>query len=137
MRRSDRYSDENVPRRRSSRYDEEEDLPRFRQEPPHSGLGIASFALSIFLGLVVFLLIVVAGVLEATNPGMSNNSPAVMLLGLAFIAALLGDVAALILGAAGLFQENRKKVFALLGVIFSGLLLLGSLFLILLGMLVS
>jgi hypothetical protein len=115
---------------------EDDDHPRFHRELPHSGLGIASFALSLFLGLLLFLLVAIAGYLGATTPGgVDEQSPVVILLGLAMIGAMLFDLVALILGLAALFQEDRKKVFAILGVVFSAILLLGCLFLIVIGIL--
>ncbi|MGU5664526.1 hypothetical protein [Aeromonas sanarellii] len=39
------------------------------EEKKHSGLGIASFITSIVSGLLIFLLIGVAGVMEASTPG--------------------------------------------------------------------
>ena len=120
----------------SDRDFEEEELPRFRMEPKHSGFGIASLALSLVLGLLLFLLVVVAVVLEETTPGgIDEKSPVVILLGLAMFASGFFDLVALVLGVVGLFQQHRKKVFAILGVIFSAGVLLVFFLLMVIGLL--
>src|SRR5262245_8892875 len=83
----------------------------------HSGLGVASFVLGLLAGLGIFILIVVAAVMEAKRPGALDNekAPETMLVGLMAIAALGGVVLGLILGIAGLVQRDRKKLFAILG----------------------
>ncbi|MDY0020891.1 hypothetical protein [Arenimonas caeni] len=86
----------------------------------HSGLGISSFIISTAIGVLMFLLFVIAGVLETSTPGgMDENSVEAMLVGLFLIAFLLMDLVALGLGVGGLFQRDRRKVFAVLGVVFS------------------
>ena len=94
-------------------------------ELKHSGVGIASFVLSLLSGIGLFVLFGVAGYMEAQSPGgMSEDDPTTMLLGVALIAGGLGQFLAFILGAVGLFQPNRKKIFAILGTIFSLLAIL-------------
>ncbi len=89
-------------------------------EMRHSGLGISSFIISTAIGVLMFLLFVIAGVLETSTPGgMDENSVEAMLVGLFLIAFLLMDLVALGLGVGGLFQRDRRKVFAVLGVVFS------------------
>lgn len=52
----------------------------------HSGIGIASFAMSLGILIVTFILVVVAGVMEASTPGgINEESPAAIMLGLAII----------------------------------------------------
>ncbi|KAA2284581.1 hypothetical protein [Arenimonas fontis] len=103
-------------------------------ESKHSGLGIAAFVISLVAGIAIFAAIVVAGVMEASRPGgLDENSPEAVLLGLVLIALLFMDVVALGLGIAGLFQRERRKIFAILGTVFSGLTILGTVFLIVLG----
>ncbi len=89
-------------------------------EPRHSGVGITSFALSMLSGISLFALFGVAGYLESQSPaGMSEEDPTTMLLGVALLGAGMAQFLAFILGAVGLFQPNRKKIFAILGLIFS------------------
>ncbi len=91
----------------------------------HSRLGIASFALSLAMGAVLFQLVVILGVLESTTPGgLDEDSAVTIILGLLVIFSLFLDLVAFGLGIAGIFQHRRKKMFAILGAIFSGFTLL-------------
>lgn len=106
-----------------------------RMEPPHSGLGIASFVISILSGVLIFFLIVIAGVMEASTPGgMDEESVGAIVVGLFLIGFLFTALVALGLGIGGLVQRNRKKIFAILGTVFSGLTIVGTLFIMLLGL---
>jgi len=99
--------------------------PSAPAELKHSGVGIASFVLSMLSGVSLFVLFGVAGYMESQSPaGMSEDDPTTMLLGVALIAAAMAQFLAFILGVVGLFQPNRKKIFAILGTIFSLLAIL-------------
>ncbi len=101
----------------------------------HSALGISSFVMSIITGLIIFLLVVIAGVMEVSTPGgIDEESAEAVILGLFIIAALFGCLTALALGIAGLFQKGRKKIFSILGVIFSALPFIGTISLIIIGL---
>ena len=107
-------------------------------EPKHSAFGIASFILSIFVGMSMFLAFVIAGVMEASRPGgMDEQSIQAVIVGLAIITLIFLDLVAVVLGIVGLFQKNRKKVFAILGVIFSSVTLMLVIGVIILGLLVA
>jgi hypothetical protein len=98
----------------------EEQPPPVHASQKHSGLGIASFVISLVAGAAIFADVVIAGVLEATTPGgMDERSPEAIFIGLGIIAFIVLDVVALGLGFAGLLQPDRKKLFAVLGAIFS------------------
>lgn len=104
-------------------------------ELKHSGLGIASFVTSIVAGLFTFILIIVAGVLETSTPGgIDEKSPAAIIIGLLIIAFILASLVSLGLGIGGLFTKERKKIFAILGTIFSSVTLLGTVSIMLLGL---
>lgn len=101
----------------------------------HSGLGIASFIISMITGLLTFLAIVFAGVMEATTPGgMDPESAGAIILGFFLIACLCGLLVAIGLGIGGLVQRDRKKLFAVLGVTFSAVILIGTLALMVIGL---
>lgn len=103
-------------------------------EPKHSGMGIASFAISIVVGVIVFLLIAVAAMATASTPGgMDDNSPTAMVIGLGIVLMFGLDVVAIGLGIAGIVQKNRKKVFAILGVVFGAATILGTIVLAIIG----
>lgn len=83
----------------------------------HSGLGVSSFVISVVIGILMFLLFVVAGVIETSTPGgMDEESAAAMLVGTFMFLFLFIEMLAIGLGIAGLFQAGRKKVFAILGI---------------------
>jgi len=104
-------------------------------EVKHSGVGIASFVTSIVAGVLIFLLVIIAGVLEMSTPGgMDEESIAAVLIGLFLFAFLGAELVALGLGIGGLIQKDRKKIFAILGVVFSATALLITLFILFLGL---
>ncbi|MGN5518756.1 hypothetical protein VF673_07705 [Halopseudomonas sp. Lyrl_26] len=104
-------------------------------EVKHSGVGIASFVTSIVAGVLIFLLVIIAGVLEVSTPGgMDEESIAAVLIGLFLFAFLGAELLALGLGIGGLIQKDRKKIFAILGVVFSATALLITLFILFLGL---
>ncbi len=105
------------------------------EELKHSGLGIASFCISIAAGVFIFFTFVIAGAIEATTPGgMDEESVTAVLVGLALITFLFASLVSLGLGIGGLFQKERKKVFAILGTIFSGAIILVTAALIAIGL---
>lgn len=105
------------------------------EERKHSGLGIASFVTSIASGILIFLLIVIAGVMETSTPGgMDEESVGAVMVGLFLLAFLAASCVALGLGIGGLIKKDRKKIFAILGTIFSSVILLGTLFIMIHGL---
>ena len=98
-------------------------------EQKHSGVGIASFITSIVVGILIFFLIVVSGVMVASMP----SEGLFVVVGLFVIALLIADIVALGLGIGGLCQKDRKKIFAILGTVFSSTTLVGTIFLTILG----
>lgn len=103
-------------------------------EQKHSRIGIASFITSIVVGILVFSVIVIAGVAEASTPGGIAHKPAIAaVIGLSIIGLLLVDVVALGLGIGGLCQRDRNKIFAILGTVFSSATVVGTILLIILG----
>lgn len=91
----------------------------------HSKLGIASFVTAIVGGLSFFILCVSLGYMELNTPGgIDEASKAVILMGLGIILALFILLISLGLGIGGLIQKERKKIFSVLGVVFSFFMLL-------------
>jgi mannose/fructose/N-acetylgalactosamine-specific phosphotransferase system component IID len=100
----------------------------------HSGLGIASFALSMVMAVFIFLLLVVAGVMESSRPGgIDETSAGAIILGLLIIGSMFAELVALGLGVGGLMQKDRNKLFPILGAVFSAMTLLGVTALMILG----
>ena len=94
---------------------------------PHGWVGIIAFLLSLFSFFGMFVLIIVAGVVGASNPEIVENEthPFIIVVGLCMIGITMLAVFALAMGIASLFFANQKKLFGILGITFS-LLLLGS-----------
>lgn len=101
-------------------------------EIKHSGPGIASFILSVGVGVLLFGVFIVAAILHRHNPGA--RSPAQAIIGLSVLLLLTGDLAAVGLGIASLCQSNRQKVFGVIGLVLSGLTLLGTVALVGVGL---
>lgn len=100
----------------------------------HSGPGIASFVISLVTGILLFVLIVMAAVVSVGTQGRQvEESPVMLILGLAMLALVLVDLVALGLGIGGLCQKDRQKIFAILGTAFSTLTLLAVILLLILG----
>jgi hypothetical protein len=70
----------------------------------------------------------------STPGGLGEDSIAAGIIGLLIMAMIFVSMVALGLGIAGLVQKNRKKIFALLGTIFSALSCVGTLTILVIGM---
>jgi hypothetical protein len=95
-------------------------LPEERRQ---SGLGVASFAIAIF-SLVYFLVVFVGAGVISYNGSYSSAYSFVVILGLLII---LGGIVLLIglgLGIGAVAQKNRKKVFAVIGLVLNALMIL-------------
>jgi hypothetical protein len=129
----DRYAGDYRPRRRS--------LDPYEEDGPsreHSRFGIASFCLALVGGVMEFILLVIAGILEASAPGsMNEDSPQAMILGAGLIGGGVLCLVGLALGIAGLCESRRKKVFAILGVVLNALAILGVGVVMLVGMMMD
>ena len=100
----------------------------------HSGLGIASCITSIFSGGMLFIVVVIAGVMETTTPGgMDDNSAGAIVLNLSIFLFIFVALVAMGLGVGALFQTKRNKLFAIFGIVLSMASILGVLGLILIG----
>jgi len=103
-------------------------------EKKHGKIGIVSFIISLVCMLLLFLCVCFAGYLEITTEGgIDETAQAVMLIGLGIMALMAGLFVSFILGVVGLFQANTKKVFAILGSLFSAFSIMGVIGLMILG----
>lgn len=94
--------------------------------PRHSRLGVASFALACLSGVSMFVLFVIVGYMETTQPGaMDDETAAPMIVGLFSIGLVLLSLVALGIGVGGLFQKGKRKLFAVLGTVISTLTVAG------------
>ncbi len=108
--------------------------PPPREEEKHSGLGIASFAISILVGCLLLALFVVANFLNAGRLQHGQNYPGQVYIGFVAIFLWAVDVLAAGLGIAAICQAGRKRVFGVLGLVFSSGTLLGSVALVVVGL---
>jgi hypothetical protein len=92
-------------------------------------MGIVSFILSLAAPAVMVLLIVVIGATATQSLGNEGQpsapSPLVMVASLGIVACLGVMVAGLGLGIAGCCQKKRKRVFAVIGTVFNGVIVVG------------
>lgn len=108
---------------------------------PHSGLGIASFIISIVGFCVGFMLVIAAALLVMgisdssmmTSDEMVDEAPGLIIVGLLLISVLIMNFVGLILGIVSLVQSNRKKIFPILGTVFNSLTFIGLFGLIVIG----
>ncbi|HJX24537.1 MAG TPA: hypothetical protein VJ252_00135 [Chthoniobacterales bacterium] len=104
----------------------------------HSGIGIASFAISLGAGLGIFLVFVIAGIMETTTPGgMNEKSASAIIVGFSIIGLLFANLVAIGLGLGGLMKKGKKKLFAVLGTVFSSVITLGTIVLIAIGLIMK
>lgn len=104
------------------------------EKQKHSGLGLASFIISIVTTVLIFILFVTAGAMEASTPGgIDEESAGAIVLGLFIIFCIFVQLVALGLGIGSLCQSGKNKIFGLLGTIFSGLMVLLTILVIVIG----
>ncbi|MBB3108317.1 hypothetical protein FHS18_000345 [Paenibacillus phyllosphaerae] len=119
--------------------------PEHKQK--HAGLGIASFIIGITSILAFITSMVVAAssimnqITEDGNPALdaaalvdSADGALLVLSGLLMIGCLALAFIGLVLGIIGVCLKNRRKVFGILGVVFNGLLVMGTISIIGLGL---
>ena len=104
---------------------------------PHSGLGIASFIISLAAGAALVVLLGIAGVIESQPGGMDEESAGAVLVGRLLALTALAHVLALGLGIAALVQAGRSKLFGVLGTVFASTGLIGTVLIFLLGALLE
>ncbi len=98
----------------------------------HSGPGIASFVLSMvsLLGYIVSVALIgalISPILDVESNTLTTNENMVQKLGIAVLVVILFilmNVIGLILGIVGVSLKNRKNIFAILGLILNGVILL-------------
>jgi hypothetical protein len=99
------------------------------------GLGLASFIIGI-AGFPIWLVIVaIAGVLH--NRGVGSQNPSMEYVGLCLFAMLGLNLIGAILGIVAVFYKYAAKTLTILGISFNFLQVLGVIFLIILGMMMS
>jgi len=109
----------------------------------HSGPGIVSFILSLLM-VVLFIGIIVAFAAKASDAidelgqvdiERLQNETSFVFYGMGMLGAVVGNIVGLVLGIIGLAQKNRNKVFAVLGTVFNGGVVLLLLLMVFIGFL--
>lgn len=101
------------------------------EDQKNSGLGIASFVISIVTGVMLITSLTVMGYLVQTSTSdQVDDSPMMLFAVLSIFLGFGFSVLGIGLGIAGLFQKGRAKTFAILGTFFSMLILSGLILMI-------
>ena len=119
--------------------------PEREARPKHSGPGIASFIvgllsmLSIIIGIIVMAVgltdyIDDNGVLLIPDPNEFAADAAILAGILLYFLGLLLSVVGIVLGIVGCVIRNRRRVFAVTGLVLSGLVVLGTILMTLLNL---
>jgi len=102
-------------------------------EEKHSGIGIASFGISIVVGCLMVALLCVATILNAHRIQGNLTYPGQTIVGLAAIFLMAADVVAVGLGIAAVCQTGKKRLFGILGLVFSSSTIVGTIGLMIIG----
>ncbi len=100
---------------------------------PHSGLGIASFVISLIAGFTLLLLFGFADIAQSQPGGLDEQSTAATVIGLLMLLTAIAQITALGLGIAALVQAGSNKLFGILGTVFASMALLLTLLIVLIG----
>ncbi|MFW5719770.1 MAG: hypothetical protein ACOCXT_01945 [Candidatus Dojkabacteria bacterium] len=89
-----------------------------REKKRHSGMGIASFVTAIVYGLVLFCVVLSAGIIEAsTQGGIEQDSSEALIIFITYICVNFIGIFGIALGVIGLFSQGRKKILAFIGLV--------------------
>ena len=97
-------------------------------------MGVVSFAISIAVGCLMLVLFTIGTLLNAGRVQHGQTYPGQVIVGLVAIFLLATDVVAVGLGIAALCQAGRNRLFGVLGLVFSSATILGSIGLIIVGL---
>lgn len=100
----------------------------------HSRFGIASFITSISAMILIVVFFIAAIMQYSGSEEPDSKSTAAIIPGLLFFFSVFVDFIALVLGIVGLCSKDRKKIFALLGTIFSSVIIFILIIMIIVGL---
>ena len=120
--------------------------PEREDRPKHSGPGIASFILGLIsiLAVIIAIFIIAAGLVDYIDengvffmPDPEELAGDASFLGgsLLYLLGVLIAVVGVVLGIVGCVIRNRRRVFAILGLVLNGLVAVGTILSTLLGLL--
>ena len=103
-----------------------------------SKLGIASLLISILTVIGLFIIFLIAGVMESnTYGGIDEESAGAIILGLFIFGFIFLDLLAIGLGIVGIFQKTRERITAIIGTIISSATLIITVSLIGIGLVIG
>ncbi len=101
----------------------------------HSGHGIASFAISVAVYFFTFVALVI---FSGIDSGLADRqSPIIRIVAVVLMLGFLANLTGLVLGITGIAKKNRKKVLAILGLVFNSIVLVAFIALIIIGRVMS
>jgi hypothetical protein len=110
----------------------------FMERQGQSKLGIASLLISIFTAIGLFIVTIIAGVIESNSyGGIDEESAEAIILGLFIFGFGFLDLVALGLGIGGIFQKTRARITAIIGTVVSSATLIITVSLIGIGLAIS
>ena len=106
-------------------------------ERKHSWRGIASFVISIVVGVLMLAVFISAGIYTAKHAERDPADNTSAMIGFGAIVLLIADVVAVVLGVAAVRNPHANRLFGILGLVFSSLILVGTVGLIVLGLVIA
>ena len=100
----------------------------------HSRFGIASFITSISAVILIVVFFIAAIMQYSGSEEPDSESTAAIITGLLFFFSVFVDFIALVFGIVGLCAKDKKKIFALLGTIFSSVTIFISIIIIMIDL---
>jgi hypothetical protein len=92
----------------------------------HSGRGIASFVIAITVGVLYLSVLGLMVILAAIAPELTQGRPAMLHIFTAMmLVGVFANVVGVVLGISGVCQKNRKKLFAVLGLVLNSTAVIG------------
>ena len=100
----------------------------------HSGVGIASFVIALATPIIFGALVTVIAVTAVRAKGDHHGAmPGIVLASMVLVGSLALPLVALALGIVGCCQQNRKRIFPILGLVFSAMTIVCGLGMMLMG----
>jgi len=97
----------------------------------HSGLGIASFIISLLNGVLMLILVIASAAM--VNEGLTENDPGMQLLGVVLLGSVILTMVGGVFGIITCFQKTHKKIFGIIGLILNAMTFLGIIILMIIG----
>ena len=110
----------------------QENLKPIREK--HSGLGISAFIIAMVSGVIFWISVIMATAVELSNGSGGDAELMYGLVGLVMFFVLFLNLIGTGLGIAGVIQKTKKRLFAILGIVFNGLTIVVFIFLLILGL---